>query len=227
MRLFPVLRIKICLFAEQTPDRLFLLLPQLRYERVIIPAIKIAGPERAAGLRPYFSYICLQPENLKAMIGALDDQSMDEILEKNFIGRIGYADKGKIYVVPINYFYTGKYILAHSREGEKIEILRRNPDVCFEVDEIHDLANWRSVIIWGKYEELTDQKERYYALDLLIRQIHKLKVKAESEGRPAPFSVNEESVMPDKLKSIVYRIQPQERSGRFELSRKGAKGDHG
>jgi nitroimidazol reductase NimA-like FMN-containing flavoprotein (pyridoxamine 5'-phosphate oxidase superfamily) len=158
------------------------------------------------------------------MIGKLDDQAMDEVLENNITGRIGYSDGTKIFVVPITYLYTGKYILGHSREGEKIDILRRNPEVCFEVDEIHDLANWRSVILWGRYEELSDPKERYYALDLLIRHIHKLKIKAEAESGASPFQINEQEIMPDKAKSVVYRIRPGERSGRFELNRKDGKG---
>lgn len=32
--------------------------------------------------------------------------------------------------------------------------MRANPEVCSQVDEIDDMANWRSVIAWGRYEEL-------------------------------------------------------------------------
>ena len=32
--------------------------------------------------------------------------------------------------------------------------MRANPFVCFEVEDIDDLANWHSVIAWGVFEEL-------------------------------------------------------------------------
>jgi uncharacterized protein len=32
-------------------------------------------------------------------------------------------------------------------------MMRRNPEVCFEVDRVEDLVNWDSVIGWGTYEE--------------------------------------------------------------------------
>ena len=41
-------------------------------------------------------------------------------------------------------------------EGKKIEMMRKNPEVCFQVDAIADLLNWESVICWGKFEEIVD-----------------------------------------------------------------------
>jgi len=34
--------------------------------------------------------------------------------------------------------------------------MRKNPEVCFQLDVIENLASWRSVICWGTFEELTD-----------------------------------------------------------------------
>ena len=68
------------------------------------------------------------------MIGRLNDEQIDEVLRANVLGRIACTDGTKMYVVPINYVYDGKFIIAHSVAGMKIEMMRRNPEVCFEVD---------------------------------------------------------------------------------------------
>lgn len=54
------------------------------------------------------------------------------------------------YVVPVNYVYDGKFIIAHSVAGMKIQMMRKNRDVCFEVDEMKSITNWKSVIAWGQ-----------------------------------------------------------------------------
>ena len=57
--------------------------------------------------------------------------------------------------------------------GMKIEIMRKNPNVCFEVDEMKSFTNWKSVIAWGEYQELSDQRDRFTAISLFAdRTMH-------------------------------------------------------
>src|SRR6476659_6913400 len=102
------------------------------------------------------------------MIGELTDQKIEEVLKENVLGRIGCNNGRKNYVVPVNYAYDGKFIIAHSVMGMKIEMMRANPHVCFEVDEMKDLVHWKSVIAWGVYQELEDERDRYYAMRLFV-----------------------------------------------------------
>jgi len=81
------------------------------------------------------------------MVGRLSNEEIEEVLKRNVLGRIGCNDGKKNYVVPVNYAYDGKYIIAHSMMGLKIEIMRKNPQVCFEVDEMKNFVNWKSVIL--------------------------------------------------------------------------------
>jgi len=52
--------------------------------------------------------------------------------------------------------------------------MRANPLVCVEVEELADPQNWATVIVSGKYEELSDSPQyeqlRELAHDLLQRQ---------------------------------------------------------
>src|SRR5690242_16156049 len=153
--------------------------------------------------RDLFEYL---QHKLIIMLGILNEKQVEEVLEKSVMGRIGCTDGKIVYILPVTYLYDGKYIIAHSKEGLKIRIMREHPDVCFEVDEIQTQANWKSVLVWGKYEELKDQREKYYALDRLIRKIHKLKV-SETALPVHRFDVEGHLVLPDEPKTVVYRIR--------------------
>jgi uncharacterized protein len=149
------------------------------------------------------------------MIGTLTDEQIEEVLKGNVLGRIGCSEGNKVYVVPINYVYDGKHIIGHSVVGMKIRMMRNNPAVCFEVDEMKSFTNWKSVIVWGQYEELTDERERYPAMKLFVDRMLRMKISETailpelSEQRVHPRS-------PGNIKPVIYRIIITEKTGRFE-----------
>jgi uncharacterized protein len=151
------------------------------------------------------------------MIGRLCSEQIEEILSSNSLGRIGCKDSTQVYIVPINYVYDGNSIIAHSVYGMKIEMMRQNPDVCFQVDKIKDHSNWQSVIAWGEYKELTDERERYEAMKIFVERTMRLKISETaippelSEGRVHPRS-------PGNIKPVIYRIILTEKTGRYESS---------
>jgi nitroimidazol reductase NimA-like FMN-containing flavoprotein (pyridoxamine 5'-phosphate oxidase superfamily) len=149
------------------------------------------------------------------MIGTLSHESAKEILRSNIIGRIGCNDGKRTYVVPIQYVFDGKDIYAHSVEGMKIHMMRKNPEVCFEVDEIQNLNNWKSVIAWGRYQELKEEHDRYAAIKLFVdRNIH-LKI-SETAMLPAISVEKEFPFQPLNIRPIIYRLIIEEITGRFE-----------
>jgi len=60
------------------------------------------------------------------------------------------------YVVPIFVAIEGEWLYGFSTVGRKIDWLRQNPRVCIECDEVTDEQNWTSVIVFGRFQELTD-----------------------------------------------------------------------
>ncbi|MEO9070266.1 MAG: hypothetical protein ABI261_04485 [Ginsengibacter sp.] len=46
--------------------------------------------------------------------------------------------------------------------------MRKNQNVCFQVDKIGKYGRLESVIIWGTFDELTDAKEREQGLKILL-----------------------------------------------------------
>ncbi len=149
------------------------------------------------------------------MIGKLNEDQIQEVLRENVLGRIGCSDAEKIYVVPVNYVFDGKFIISHSVEGMKVEMMRNNPKVCFEVDDMKSFTKWKSVIAWGEYQELTEERDRYYALKLFAEKMMHIKV-SSSAVPPVVSEVGNHLNMAGSSRPVVYRIVITEKTGRYE-----------
>jgi nitroimidazol reductase NimA-like FMN-containing flavoprotein (pyridoxamine 5'-phosphate oxidase superfamily) len=149
-----------------------------------------------------------------AMLGELDSQQIEELLHSEVIARVGCHAGGMTYVVPITYAYDGESIVGHSTDGLKIRLMRTNPEVCIEVDHMENMANWRSVIAWGTYEEL-DGAEAHEAMNLLIERLRPLLVSQSSTPtHGAPTGSHQKDTAGHV--AIIYRIRLKRKSGRFE-----------
>ena len=104
-------------------------------------------------------------------IGRLGETDALVILREGNLGRLGCIADGGPYVVPVNYVFDGNDIYIHSLPGKKIDALRANPRVCLQVDEIKDAYNWRSVIAYGNYEEVSDEITREQLLSKLFSRV--------------------------------------------------------
>lgn len=149
------------------------------------------------------------------MIGKLTAAEIEEVLQTSYFGRLGCSDKGRQYVVPINYVYNGRDIIAHSLPGMKISMMRSNPAVCFQVDQVESFTRWKSVIAWGKYQELTEERERYAAMKLFVDRMLHMKI-SETAVLPEAEPVRMHPRSPGLIKPVIYRIILTEKTGRFE-----------
>ena len=150
------------------------------------------------------------------MFGKLSTEQIEELLKRQFIGRIGCHADDTTYVVPVSYVYDGSYIFGRTDEGMKINMMRKNPKVCFEIDDTRDLTNWQSVIAWGEFEELKEGRERDDALQkLTARTLPVITTSEKMHISPLwPFSTEDTSTIP----GVVYRIRLTEKTGRYEKS---------
>jgi nitroimidazol reductase NimA-like FMN-containing flavoprotein (pyridoxamine 5'-phosphate oxidase superfamily) len=79
-----------------------------------------------------------------------------ELLTRARLCRVACAHEGQPYVTPMHCAYDDNHLYGFSTLGQKITWMRANPLVCVLVDEIVNPQDWASVIVFGKYEELTD-----------------------------------------------------------------------
>ena len=146
------------------------------------------------------------------MIGTLTNEQIVHVLQSSLIGRIGCFDETGVYVVPVAYAFHDKSIYAHSREGLKIQIMRKNPQVCVEVDSIESMANWRCVIVHGKFKEL---KGEAYAKGFKILKDRLMPYLLSETMRPRGFDQTTKGIEKAR-KPIVYQIEITRMTGRYE-----------
>jgi uncharacterized protein len=146
------------------------------------------------------------------MLGEMTPNRIEHMLHLEVVGRIGCHASGRTYVVPISYMYDGEAIYAYSFEGLKLQMMRENPNVCFEVDRFDTLANWESVVIQGRFEELAGEQAAA-GRTLLVQGFQRLYM---PWLRNPPRVVDEGWVRKGGAMPVVYRIVPLSKSGRFE-----------
>jgi uncharacterized protein len=147
------------------------------------------------------------------MMGNLKAEEIEDVLRSEMIGRIACVTDGWPYIVPVTYVYDGgEYVFSHSAEGEKVAAMRKNPQVCFEVEQIKSVSNWRTVIMRGLFEELPrDGEER--AMDLLAGKFAWIRPGEQPRDRQEEIHRRAGIVRP-----VLFQMRILERFGRFELS---------
>jgi hypothetical protein len=148
------------------------------------------------------------------MLGTLNARQIDQILRSEVVGHLGCSAEGRIYVAPMSYVYDGACIYGHAIEGLKLRMLRTNPQVCFQVERIENLANWVSVIVWGAFEQVAEDAAKD-AMQLFLDRMEPLQA-SETAISPhrAPTDVPAIDLQGNPM--VFFRIRITERSGRFE-----------
>lgn len=149
------------------------------------------------------------------MLGALSTIEIEKLLTEQVLGRIAMHADDTTYIVPINYIYQKGCIYAHSSAGMKIEMMRKNPNVCFETDEIKDLLNWKSVIAWGGFEEIMDIHEKQQVMQRFINRIMPL---IGNDSHPSHGITENDYDIGNGVDLIVYRLRLTKKTGRYESS---------
>lgn len=149
----------------------------------------------------------------KIMLGELNKDQIESILSSQALGRLACCVNNQPYIVPITYAYDGKYIYGQSNEGKKLEIMRQNPRVCFEVDMMVSMTNWKSVVVNGHFEELSEV-EAARAREILFEKVFPLQT--SSTVHPHQHEVSSQVDDSNRIKYIMYRIRIDSVSGRFE-----------
>lgn len=112
-----------------------------------------------------------------------DKEALIEIVDRSQVIHVGMHDGDDIYVIPMNYGYTWEggeltFYLHGALQGKKMDLLRKNPRIGFEIDCDHELVEGKlpcqfvfkfaSVAGYGEAEILEDPQEKIAALEHLM-----------------------------------------------------------
>lgn len=123
-------------------------------------------------------------------------------------GHLGCARDNHPYVVPMHYAYDSECLYFFTTEGTKTEYIAANHEVCFQVEEVTDPSYWRSVMVIGYAERITEEEELESAMALITERNPTL--------TPA---INETKIGPWRRlnKIAVYRLLPEALYGRKSI----------
>ena len=166
------------------------------------------------------------------LLGKLVIKSKDKIikfLNEENTGRISSIDEqGFPQIIPMNFVFLNDLVYMHSHiRGEKIENIKRNSKVGFEVDrnleflpsyfsdpEDASLADtlYISVVIKGEAQLVEDNEEKVLALNGLME-------KYQPEGQYKPMNKD----MGVLNATAVIKIIPKEMNGKYKIGQNMSK----
>jgi len=116
------------------------------------------------------------------------------ILKQASVCRLGLCCEDVPYVVPLNFGYRDGCLYLHSaKQGKKMDMIRANPRVCFEMDTDVEViradqpCDWgmkfASVIGFGTASVLEDPEEKRSGLDAIMEHY------SSQSAQPYPDSI--------------------------------------
>ncbi len=134
------------------------------------------------------------------VFSALSPADARSLLARHHVGRIAYALHGRVDIEPVHYAYDGDWLFGRTSMGTKLATLVHHPWCAFEVDEVHAVFDWASVVVKGSFRLLDPESAGNYrrALELLSTIV------------PDTFSPDD----PAPHRTILFGIYAQEITGR-------------
>lgn len=140
----------------------------------------------------------------RARFRELDESECRALLARHHVGRMAYTFRDRVDIAPIHYFFDDGWLYGRTALGRKLEIVKHNRWVAFQVDEVEGPFDWRSVVVkGGVYLLRPDGSEEEILLHAraleLLRSV-------------APAVLTAEDPAPER--EILFRIHLDEVSGR-------------
>ena len=112
-----------------------------------------------------------------------DKSEMFQVIEKCKVCYVSMVDQNNMpYVVPFNFGFRDGFIYLHSSQnGKKMDILRKNNNVCIAFSTDHQLKyqneavgcsyamRFRSVLAYGQIEFIEEPKDKIEAMNIVMR----------------------------------------------------------
>ena len=139
-----------------------------------------------------------------------DLKEIEKILQESTVCRLAMVDEDKPYMVPLNFGYRDGYLFFHSaKEGRKIDVIQKNPNVCFEVDQLIKFKKAKTACDWGVEYNSVIGSGRAQLLDKLDEKIAALNV-IMSHYSDRVFDYPDEALE----KTLVFKVKIDRMTGK-------------
>jgi nitroimidazol reductase NimA-like FMN-containing flavoprotein (pyridoxamine 5'-phosphate oxidase superfamily) len=114
--------------------------------------------------------------------GNYDRATIEAVLDEALICHVGFVVEGRPVIIPTIHARVGDHLYFHgSPAAGMLRTLRGGLDACVTVtlldglvlarSAFHHSMNYRSVVVFGKAEEVVDREEKVRVLDKLVEHV--------------------------------------------------------
>ena len=151
--------------------------------------------------------------------GTYDKAVVHAILDEGLLCHVGFAVGGQPYVIPTLYARDGERLYVHgSAVSRMLKTLADGVDVCVTVTLVdayvlarsafHHSMNYRSVVVLGRAQLITDLAERLHALHVLTNHI--VPNRWEEVREPNELEMRQTSVLTLPLEEVSAKVRSGE-----------------
>ncbi len=143
--------------------------------------------------------------------GSYDRALAEAILDEGLVCHVGFVVDGSPFVMPMTYARVGETLYLHGATGNRMLRHISGAELCVTVtlldaivlarSALHHSMNYRSVVLFGTAEAVTDEDEKRHATEALLEH---MAVGRSTETRAPTF---------EELRSTLFvRLQMEEGS---------------
>ena len=123
----------------------------------------------------------ISDQMLKTKYAVLNIADIEAIIRSVKICRLGMVDGEYAYIVPLNFGYDKGVLYFHmGSKGQKIDLLKANPRVTFEMDIEHSLKESENACDWNMFYQsvmgkgiasfVEELEQKKHALNIIMKQ---------------------------------------------------------
>jgi nitroimidazol reductase NimA-like FMN-containing flavoprotein (pyridoxamine 5'-phosphate oxidase superfamily) len=145
----------------------------------------------------------------------LPREEIEAMLLRNRVGRLAFSLHDRVDIQPIHYIYERGWLYGRTSEGDKISTLKHNQWIAFEVDEVTDLFDWRSIVIHGSFW-IMHPRGSPRAEELWTKAaelVSKIVPAALTERDPVPFRQTLFRIAVSDVRGREAKMKPMHRNG--------------
>ncbi|MGB8322679.1 MAG: pyridoxamine 5'-phosphate oxidase family protein [Candidatus Acidiferrum sp.] len=148
--------------------------------------------------------------------GKYDEETVFQILDAGFVCHAGFSVDGQPYVIPTNYGRSDKTLYLHgSAASRMLRTLSEGIPICVTVTHVdglvlarsafHHSVNYRSVVILGTAQLVTDPAEKMEALRIFTD--HVMKGRWDDVRQPTEQELKATTVLALPLEEVSAKVR--------------------
>jgi hypothetical protein len=148
--------------------------------------------------------------------GRYDQETVYQILDSAFVCHVGFNVEGQPYVIPTNYGRSGNTLYLHgSAASRMLRSLSEGIPVCVTVTHVdglvlarsafHHSVNYRSVMVLGTAQLVTDPAQKMEALRIFTE--HVMKGRWDDVRQPTEQELKATAVLSLSLEEVSAKVR--------------------